>query len=131
MKRVDISKVNVGDKLWIKAVIQHGWGINCFYYHKPIIVKRLTPKRTKLVDVLGVNYDTNRQTFYIPESEEDYQQLQSDLNKLILINKARTSLDFRALKIDMVKFCQLPNDVLADLVDCITEIKNLCQEEEN
>lgn len=95
-ERISLKDIKVGDTIGVKKPTQIGW--SCFRY--PVteakVVKRITPKGTKIITEDGCEYDTRREWFYKITEETEQQTKVAECARniasgLYLTEQARSS----------------------------------------
>lgn len=62
--RIDSKTLNVGDTIGVRETVCLGWKYFRYPITVPKVIKRITPKGTKIVTEDGCEYDTRRTWFY-------------------------------------------------------------------
>lgn len=115
MQEIDTSKLKVGDIVYVLVREESGRAHIGDYYRKEV-VKRITPKRTKIVTDRG-EYKSSKTFFEYCEEMEVINQV--TLNKEKILDARYTLPNLLTLK---AVCSELSNEDLSRLSDCLEEI---------
>lgn len=118
--RIDTKTLKVGDTIGVRETVCLGWKYFRYPITVPKVIKRITPKGTKIVTEDGCEYDTRRTWFY-----EITEESQRQSNIALCARKANNRLyELEKLK-DEGMLLKLPDDKLVEFCNLLEKAKEV------
>lgn len=118
--RIDSKTLKVGDTIGVRETVCLGWKYFRYPITIPKVIKRITPKGTKIITEDGCEYDTRRTWFYKITAESKRQS-----NIALCAKKA----NYLIYELDKLKgegtLLKISDDKLVEVCGLLNKIKEL------